>query len=98
MVVATRAPVLGAGFVSLLLNPAHRIFTPAHVHVAEIDSIDLAARHVVTSRPESAWAGGDCAAVPHPTGGWLACRTRGWRGDTTIDLEAVTRKRDAASG
>ena len=76
MVVATRAPVLGAGFVSLLLNPAHRIFTPAHVHVAEIDSIDL----------------------PQPKGGRLACGKRGWSGVTTIDLEALKREREAASG
>ena len=31
-------------------SPARRIFAPAHVHVAAIESIDLAARKVLTSR------------------------------------------------
>ena len=33
-----------------ILNPARRIFAPARVHIAEIESIDLDARLVVTSR------------------------------------------------
>ena len=33
-----------------MLSPARRIFPPAAVHVAEIESIDLEARRVVTSR------------------------------------------------
>ncbi len=35
---------------SNLLNPARRIFSPAQVHVGEIESIDIEARKVVTSR------------------------------------------------
>ena len=33
-----------------IASPARRVFAPAHVHVAEIESIDLDARRVVTSR------------------------------------------------
>jgi len=33
-----------------ILNPARRIFAPARIHIAEIESIDLDARRVVTSR------------------------------------------------
>ena len=33
-----------------ILNPARRIFAPAEVHVAEVESIDTEARRVVTSR------------------------------------------------
>ena len=33
-----------------ILNPARRIFAPARIHIAEIESIDLEARRVVTSR------------------------------------------------
>ena len=35
---------------SSMLSPVRRIFAPAKVHVAEIESIDLDARKVVTSR------------------------------------------------
>ncbi len=38
---------IGAGN---MLSPVRRIFAPARVHVAEIESIDLAGRRVVTSR------------------------------------------------
>lgn len=33
-----------------ILNPARRIFAPARVHIAEIESIDLEAKRVLTSR------------------------------------------------
>ncbi len=42
--------VTGRILPSNLLNPARRIFSPAHVHVGEIESIDIEAKRVVTSR------------------------------------------------
>jgi NADH dehydrogenase len=33
-----------------ILNPARRIFAPARIHIAELESIDLEGRRVVTSR------------------------------------------------
>jgi NADH:ubiquinone reductase (H+-translocating) len=42
--------VTGRILPSNLLNPARRIFSPAHVHVGEIESIDIEAKKVVTSR------------------------------------------------
>jgi NADH dehydrogenase len=42
--------VTGRILPSNLLNPARRVFAPAQVHVGEIESIDIEARRVVTSR------------------------------------------------
>ena len=42
--------VTGRILPSNILNPARRVFAPAQVHVGEIESIDIDARKVVTSR------------------------------------------------
>ena len=42
--------VTGRILPSTVLNPGRRVFAPASLHVAEIESIDIEARKVVTSR------------------------------------------------
>ena len=42
--------VTGRILASTVLNPGRRVFAPARLHVAEIESIDIEARTVVTSR------------------------------------------------
>jgi NADH dehydrogenase FAD-containing subunit len=42
--------VTGRILPSTVLNPGRRVFAPASLHVAEIGSIDIEARKVVTSR------------------------------------------------